>query len=119
MQEDIKNRLISIFAEWAVPKWIVAINFWVFEMIDGYWLYMIWSRSYDRTNNDRACNQDYSPKSKYLEIKNTDDNWSEFLLKVKFILKKLIEEDFKDFFLQVEYITIWFDDWELEELVVK
>ena len=54
------------------PSDIMALNIGIFETESGYSLYMIGTNSYDANNDDWACNEQFAPDEKYLEISKSD-----------------------------------------------
>lgn len=98
---------------------IIAFNFGLFETGNGFTVYLIGSRSFDKEDDDWATEIDFEPKEKYFEIDPNETrglDWNEVREKVKTLLSEFVSSDlFRDSILkQSKHITIGFDDGELE-----
>ena len=118
MKETIRNWIKQLCNEEFPADNIVALNFGVFESLDGFTLYLIGACDYDAEDDDWACSVDYEPKRKYLEIKypkGINRNYNSFLSEVVEILTRLLSntemKESKLFYNRI--ITIGFDDGEL------
>lgn len=118
MKEKITNWLQRLNDEEAVPSNIVALNFGLFNSEKGYCIYLIGSEHYDETDDDWACDVDFEPKEKYLEITDADVqnmSWEKFQNDVVQIISDYICQttvcDSSLFFNRV--VTIGFDDGDL------
>lgn len=118
MKDKIEKWLQQIVVSECVPTDIVAFNFGIFEVDDGYCIYLIGSKYYDESDDDWVCSVDYEPKEKYLEITNTEMDWEEFQKNVEkivsnYILEKGISETS---FFSGKIVTVGFDDGALERI---
>jgi len=118
MKELILNWIKLLCIEEAPAESITALNFGVFESLNGFTLYLTGACDYDAEDDDWACSLDYEPKRKYLEIKYPKDlnrNCNSFLSEVVEILASLLSntkiKESKLFYNRI--ITIGFDDGEL------
>lgn len=71
---EMEKWIKSIVQNSNIPKEINAINFWIFEDKNWYNLYIIGSKTYDKANDDWACNQDYIPQNNTFTVKNRTIN---------------------------------------------
>lgn len=81
MEEKICKWIQRIAEQEQVPTDIIAFNFGMFESENGYTVYLIGSKEYDANDDDWACNDDFEPKEKYLELscqRVRDMAWEEF-----------------------------------------
>ena len=70
------DELDQMFTEWIKrigrssppPPDISALNIGLFETPTGYAAYLIGLKKYDPTDDDWACQEDYSPNEKFLEL---------------------------------------------------
>jgi hypothetical protein len=99
-----------------LPKDVVALNFGLYE---PYGIELIGSASYDKEDDDWACEEDFVPMERSYPNLRIDDtyNWESVLKEIETILKDLAHE-LKDLpILKVEHITTGFSDGDLS--VVK
>ena len=83
----------------------------------GYCVYLIGSESYDVDDDDWACDVDYEPVDKYLNIEGVDVDPDKFLNEVITILLDIISlEKVSAWLLHTKYITVGFDDGVLEKI---
>jgi len=120
MKEIIRNWMKQLCIEESPLENISALNFGIFESSNGYTLYLIGSCNYDADDGDWACNVDYTPKRKYLEImigKNMDSKT--FLAEVTIIISNLLLESEigKSLLFNHRIITIGFDDGDLYRIL--
>lgn len=118
LESEILKWMNKIISEDNISDEIIALNFWIFNTKDSYMLYISWSKSYDKNNDDWACNNDYTPNNKCLRITSNKINnliWNEFLdLIVKTLKNILFQKTIENSIIwKVEHITTWFDDWNL------
>lgn len=92
-------------------------SFGIFESENGYCVYLIGSESYDVDDDDWACDVDYEPVDKYLNIEGVDVDPDKFLNEVITILLDIISlEKVSAWLLHTKYITVGFDDGVLEKI---
>ena len=103
MKELILNWIKLLCIEEAPAESITALNFGVFESLNGFTLYLTGACDYDAEDDDWACSLDYEPKRKYLEIKVVE-------ILASLLSNTKIKES-KLFYNRI--ITIGFDDGEL------
>ena len=102
-------------------KSIVAYNFGLFETENGYSIYLIGSKEFDKNDSDWATNNDFEPNSKYYPLPADEYKslkWEKVLAKIKTKLKDFTKtEKFKNsFFANAKAITTGFDDGDLERI---
>lgn len=116
-KEVIKKWLIQINQKDKLPQNIVALNFNLYE--GPYALDLIGSATYDESDEDWACNEDYIPglrRCPSLEFPD-DKNWEEVLKIVESILKDLIREMPDIELFKVQHIAVGFVDGNL--IIIK
>ena len=97
---------------------IMGLNFGLFQSSDSYMMYLIGAEIFDEEDENWACEVDYEPKYKYLDLNDSklnDSGW-EYVLdySVELISNYL---KFNDSFLsKIENITTGFDDGNLIRL---
>lgn len=109
-KEIIKKWLIKINQTEKVPENIVALNFNLYE--GPYALDLIGSATYDESDEDWACNEDYIPglrRCPSLVIPD-DKSWEEVLKMVESILRDLIREMPDIELFKVQHIAVGFVD---------
>lgn len=121
MKEAIANWLYRIEKDETIPCEITAFNFGLFEQERGYCVYLTGSIQYDEADDDWACNVDFEPKEKYIELTTEqcmEMSWEEFQATVREIISDYIgKASVKSMFRSRERIvTIGFDDGELEKI---
>lgn len=113
--------LVKISQTETPEKTIVAYNFGLFETENGYTVYLIGSKEFDKDDSDWALNHDFEPKLKYYPLPEKiykSLKWEEVLMKVKSQLidfKKSFHFK-KSFFSKAKAITVGFDDGDLERI---
>lgn len=117
-EKEIEKWINNIISENNIPKNIVAINFWIFEGENWYYIYLIWSKEYDIDNDDWAWDEYYIPEIKYFEVKDKKINkldWEEFLkLTTNNLNNILLKQEMQNSIIwKIKHITIWFDDGDL------
>ena len=97
---------------------IKAINFNLYEDTDNKWsVELVGTFSFDKDNDDWACDVDYEPVDKYLNIEGVDVDPDKFLNEVITILLDIISlEKVSAWLLHTKYITVGFDDGVLEKI---
>jgi len=97
---------------------IKGLNFGLFESTDSYMMYLMGAENFDENNENWACEVDYEPKYKYLDLNDSKLNNSdwEYILdySISMINDYLKEND--SFLKNIENITIGFDDGNLTRL---
>lgn len=119
MKKQIEDWLLELSSDEVIPENIVALNFGVFESENGYCIYLIGSKNYDASDDDWACDVDYEPVDKYLNIEGVDVGVDpdKFLNEVIAILLDIISlEKISAWLLHIKYITVGFDDGVLEKI---
>jgi predicted transcriptional regulator YdeE len=103
-----------------IPDSIIAFNFGIVETEDGYHVYLIGVSDYDVEDDDWACEEDFIPEEKYLDLGAVSSNWD--WEEVQSIVKDSVEQYIrtsaspKSFVHKAEYLTTGFDDGELERI---
>ncbi len=95
---------------------IKALNFGLFEIENGYGIYLIGSKEYDENNGDWATNEDFVPKNKYYYIEQSEkQEWEEFQKDTRKRILDYLDSKKEDglIFNRVRHITIGFDDGNL------
>lgn len=109
MKKQIEDWLLELSHNEVIPENIVALNFGIFESENGYCVYLIGSESYDVDDDDWACDVDYEPVDKYLNIEGVDVDPDKFLNEVITILLDIISlEKVSAWLLHTKYITVGF-----------
>lgn len=100
-----------------IPKNIKAVNIGIFETKTSYSLYFIGSNKYTSESNDWACNEDYTPKNKYLQLEMINLRaiypWKEFLRLVSKEIGEYLKSQDHNIINKIEYVTAGFDDGDL------
>lgn len=120
MRTKIEHWIKTINKETGYPTDVIALNFSLFESVNGYGIYLIGSKSYDENNDDWACDIDFEPQNKYLMLTHDDVqnmDWKEIQHEVTNIISKYISDKRNNISLfQNKIITIGFDDGNLERI---
>ena len=103
-------------------KDIIAFNFGLFGNAKGcYTAYLIGSRTFDPTDDDWACSDDWAPAEKYLNLwehhtETTD--WQEVVLEMIDLLRQYTRspECSRSFLANAIAITVGFDDGDLKRV---
>lgn len=107
MKKQIEDWLLELSHNEVIPENIVALNFGIFESENGYCVYLIGSESYDVDDDDWACDVDYEPVDKYLNIEGVDVDPDKFLNEVITILLDIISlEKVSAWLLHTKHITV-------------
>ena len=123
--ERLKLNKTKDFFEWLdlilkneLNSEIKAINFNLYEDTDNKWsIELVGTFSFDKDNDDWACDVDYEPVDKYLNIEGVDVDPDKFLNEVITILLDIISlEKVSAWLLHTKYITVGFDDGVLEKI---
>lgn len=114
------------FIEWienineieAVDNSIIGFNFGLIETTNGFEMYLIGSKSFDKDDEDWATNVDFEPNKKYFQFGkefSADKDWQGILkISKKIILNYVSSENFKtSIFANAKGITTGFDDGNL------
>lgn len=104
-----------IFMRETIPDGIIALNFGLFESVNGYMVYCIGSKKYDKDDDDWACYEDFIPIKKYFTSGKsfTNLNWRTYLTKMGELLKEVIYKNESLIPSSVDYITCGYDEGEL------
>lgn len=120
MRTKIEHWIKTINKETGCPTDVIALNFGLFESVNGYGIYLIGSKSYDENDDDWACDIDFEPPNKYLMLTHDDVqnmDWKEIQHEVTNIISKYISDKRNNISLfQNKIITIGFDDGNLEKI---
>ena len=100
---------------------IIAFWFGLFESANGYTMYLIGSKEFDKNDDDWACNSDFEPKNKYFDLPSDyvfGKNWETVLNDSLSILTEYISsnEFNKSIFKDATAIAVGFDDGDLHRL---
>lgn len=117
MKDTIRKWLIQINQKDKLPQNIVALNFNLYE--GPYALDLIGSATYDESDEDWACNEDFIPKLRRCPSLGIPDDksWEEVLKIVESILRDLIREMPDIELFKVQHIAVGFDDGNL--IIIK
>jgi hypothetical protein len=115
MKEIIKDWIIQTVNSNSIPDEIIAFNFGMYETEDGYCIYLIGSKHYDKDDDDWACDEDFVPTNNFLIIPFNDKkyDWDVFLNKIVDIISSLITTCPELSPLSSRYVTVGFDDGNL------
>jgi hypothetical protein len=127
--QKTENKTMTIeqtFAEWiekineneTVDNSIIGFNFGLFETTNGFEMYLIGSKTFDKDDEDWATNVDFEPKQKYFQFGkefSADKDWQEILkITETLIFNYVSSEKFKtSIFANAKGITTGFDDGNL------
>ena len=81
VETRIYDWLTAIDNKETVPSEITAFNIGIFEQDEGYTIYLTGSEEYDADGDDWACDVDFEPANKYLELSGPGIKameWQEF-----------------------------------------
>ncbi len=81
VETRIYDWLTAIDSKETVPSEITAFNIGIFEQDEGYSIYLTGSEEYDADGDDWACDVDFEPANKYLELSGPGIKameWQEF-----------------------------------------
>lgn len=117
MKDTIRKWLIQINQKDKLPQNIVALNFNLYE--GPYALDLIGSATYDESDEDWACNEDFIPKLRRCPSLGIPDDksWEEVLKIVESILRDLIREMPDIELFKVQHIAVGFVDGNL--IIIK
>jgi hypothetical protein len=127
--QKTENKTMTIeqtFAEWiekineneTVDNSIIGFNFGLFETTNGFEMYLIGSKTFDKDDEDWATNVDFEPKQKYFQFGkefSADKDWQEILkITETLIFNYVSSEKFKtSIFANAKGITTGFDEGNL------
>jgi len=123
----------ELFEEWmeeveasaGVPENLTAFNFGLFETPDGYCMYLMGAKVYDRDDPDWACEEDFTPEARYLplpfEVLSGEPDWEEFLVMAvkcvsRYIDKVIAHPGMRSMF-RDKIVTCGFDDGDLVRII--
>lgn len=117
MKDTIRKWLIQINQKDKLPQNIVALNFNLYE--GPYALDLIGSATYDESDEDWACNEDFIPKLRRCPSLGIPDDksWEEVLKIVESVLRDLIREMPDIELFKVQHIAVGFVDGNL--IIIK
>ncbi len=93
---------------------VAAINIGLLQTEADYQAYLISSFEYDSEDDDRACNEDYVPKQKYLILPNSAAlHWEQLQDQVIQIISEVLLSNSSNILTHVPVVTVGFDDAEL------
>lgn len=94
---------------------IQAYWFGLFESEKGYVIYLTGSNNYDEVDDDWACNIDFTPENKYLDLGLKGYKWEDVLDIATNLIKDFTksEEYKKHFISKADHIAVGFDDGDL------
>jgi len=93
---------------------VVAMNIGLFQSENGYQAYIIGSHEYDPEDDDWACNEDFVPTTKYVDLPCSQDlGWETLQMDVVNIIKGLLSTDSSTVLNHIPNVTVGFDDAEL------
>ncbi|MFT3934978.1 MAG: hypothetical protein QM726_15235 [Chitinophagaceae bacterium] len=116
MTQEIFNKwLDKIITKERPVSGIIAYYFGIIETASGYETYLIGSKEFDEDDEDWACNVDFEPADKYLNIGQATTEWQTILEQAKMLIKNyLLTENCKNSFLgQAKAIATGFDGGDL------
>lgn len=117
IQKSIHSWIIRIDESENIPDYIIAFNFGIIETEDGYQIYLVGAADYDLEDDDWACEEDFIPAEKYLDLGAVSSKWD--WEEVQSIVKDSVEHFISikvspiTFVQKAEYLTTGFDDGEL------
>ncbi|MGB0495921.1 MAG: hypothetical protein ACPGJI_06165 [Kangiellaceae bacterium] len=93
---------------------VMAINIGLFQSEKGFQAYLIGSNEYDSKGDDWACNEDFIPRTKYIDLSCSQSvNWENLQSDVVNIIKELLLSNSSTILNHVPNVTVGFDDAEL------
>jgi len=93
---------------------VVALNIGLFQSENGYQAYITGSNEYDPEDDDWACNEDFVPTIKYIDLPCSHAvNWEVLQSDVVNIITGLLSSNTATILNHVPNITVGFDDAEL------
>lgn len=125
-------KIEQTFTEWLedinqiekVDNSIIGFNFGLFETTNGFEMYLIGSKTFDKDDEDWAINVDFEPKQKYFLFGkefSANKDWQDIQkLSEELILNYVNSENFKtSIFAYAKGITTGFDDGNLSIIKVN
>jgi hypothetical protein len=96
---------------------VVAINIGLFQSENGFQAYLVGSNEYDPEDDDWACNEDFVPATKYIDLPFSQNvQWESLQSDVVNIIKGLLSSNSSTILDHVSIVTVGFDDAELVSL---
>ncbi|AEF02789.1 hypothetical protein [Alteromonas naphthalenivorans] len=93
---------------------VIAINIGLFQSENGFQAYLVGSNEYDPEDDDWACNEDFVPTTKYIDLPCSQSiNWESLQSDVVSIIKELLSSNSSTILNHVPNVTVGFDDAEL------
>ncbi len=120
IKKSIHSWITRIDESEDIPESIIAFNFGIIETESGYQVYLIGARDYDLEDDDWACEVDFIPEEKYLDLGADSNKWD--WEEVQSIVKESVEQfiitrvSTITFVHKAEYLTTGFDDGDLERI---
>lgn len=113
-QDSFNTWLDKIIRTETPDKDIIAYYIGISESTEGYMICLIGSKEFDENDSDWACNMDFVPKDKYLNLGQTGANWEDILEQTKTLIQNFKQsQTFKNSFLNNAKIATGFDDGDL------
>lgn len=105
-----------------VDNSIIGFNFGLIETTNGFEMYLIGSKTFDKDDEDWATNVDFEPKQKYFQFGkefSANKDWQDILkISEKLIRNYVDSEKFKtSLFANAKGITTGFDDGNLTLII--
>jgi hypothetical protein len=119
MKQEIFNEWLDDILKSEKPSDdIIAYYFGILESTEGFMTYLIGSAEFTDDDDGWACNDDFTPRNKYLNLGNDPNDWEKVLEEVKSLVLNYIKlPQFKDSFLDKSIaIATGFDDGDLCKL---
>lgn len=112
MKKEINDWLRRFETEETVPAAIVAFYIGLFETEHGYGLSLSGAEHYDETDDDWACDTDFEPKNRYLQV-DSEKGWEDFLHAVVTVVSDYLAaaDDASGF--KGRKVAVGFDDGDL------
>lgn len=123
LESEITDWMINLAQNNIIPEDITALNFGMFESDKGYSIYLTGSKIYDENCDDWACEIDFEPKNKYLNLTSREVKkitWQDFQSHTIQIIAKCIETNkHVKSWIAKRTVTAGFDDDELTKILPK
>lgn len=124
VEQRFSEWIDNINQEEIVDSSIIGFNFGLFETTDGYKMYLIGSKTFDKDDEDWATNVDFEPKQKYFKLGeefSRDKDWQDVLKFSEKLVTNYVNSKYfqKSIFVKAYGITTGFDDGNLTIIFVK